>query len=156
MCSYCTGMKAKYVRARTCPELSAFSRLAWEAEKKCIPYPARVVNIKLRIQTGTALTEETEKLSNRLVVRSCICNMQTKSPMWAKNMKDICPPQSRVCPFPCESRDGTPLWWPEIHSESEKRFPDANAVKPRSPLCPLILANGKFFSSSLLNCTLLF
>lgn len=36
--------------------------------------------MKLFIQTGTALTEETEKekLSDRLVVRSHIWNMQTK------------------------------------------------------------------------------
>lgn len=74
-------MKAKYVLERTCPELSAFNRLAWEAEKKCIPYPARVVNIKLCIQTGTALTEETDKLSNRFMARPCMCNMQTKSPV---------------------------------------------------------------------------
>lgn len=48
-------------------------------KKKCIPYPTRVVNIKSCIQTGTALTEETEELSDRFMVRSCICNMQTKS-----------------------------------------------------------------------------
>lgn len=137
-------------------ELSAFSRLAWEAEMKCIPYPAMVVNIKLHIQTGTALTEETEKLSNRLVVRPHSCNIRTKSLVWAKTITDICPPQSRLCSFPCESRDGTLLWWPEIHPESEKHFPDANAVKLYAPLCTLILENGNFFSSFLLNCTLLF
>lgn len=145
MCSYWTGMKAKYVLTRTCPELSAFSRLAWEAEKKCIPYTARVVNIKLCIQTGTALTEETEKLSDNLMMRSCICNMQTKSLVCTKTMKDVCPPQSRLCPFPCESGDGTLLRWPEIHSESKEHFPDAKVVKPRAPLCPFILASGIFF-----------
>lgn len=83
MCSCCTGMKAKNVLARTCPELryQHLGHLVWEAEKRFIQPPsARVVNIKLFIQTGTAQTEETEeeKLSNRLVVRSHIWNMQTK------------------------------------------------------------------------------
>lgn len=153
MCSYCTGMKAKYVLARTC---LAFSRLAWEAEKKCIPYPARVRSIKLWIQTGTALTEVTENLSDRLMVRSCIYNMQTKSLVWAKTMKDVCPPQSRLCPFLCESRDGRYSLAVTRNSESNKHFPDANVVKPHATLCTLILANGIFLISSLLNCTLLF
>ena len=80
-------------------EISAFRALVWEAEKKSIhPPSARVVNIKLFIQTGTALTEETEKekLSNRLVVRSHMWNMHTKFLVWAEKMKDTGPPQSRL------------------------------------------------------------
>jgi len=56
-----------------------------------------VVNITLFFQTGTALTEETEKekLSNRLLVRSCIWNIQTEFLVRAEKTKDIRPPPLR-------------------------------------------------------------
>lgn len=145
MCSCCTGMKAKNVLARTWPEprYQHLGHLVWEAEKTSIPPPsARVVNIKLFIQTGTAETEETEeeKLSNRLVVRSHIWNMQTKFLMRAKKTKrHTSSPAKAECPFHCACRDDALSRWPEIHPGAEKPLPDEHVVQPHALLCSVLV-----------------